>query len=142
MINTEKLYIFSDGGAKNNPGPAGIGVAIYDRNKILLQKLKKYIGVATNNQAEYQGVILALETAIKKYKSGEVVFYLDSQLVVEQLNGRYKVKNENIAPLFLKVNKLIEKIPKIQFIHIPRSKNKLADRLVNEAIKRKEHTNF
>jgi ribonuclease HI len=135
MNNEEKLYIFTDGGARNNPGPAGIGVVIYNRNHKLLQKLHKYIGIATNNQAEYQAVIFALETVIEKYQTQNIEFYLDSQLVVEQLCGRYKVKNENIVPLFKKTKDLIQKIPKVTFEHITRDKNKIADALVNKAIK-------
>jgi ribonuclease HI len=135
MIYKEKLFIYSDGGAKNNPGPAGIGVVIYDRNNKLLQKLYKYIGIATNNQAEYRAVILALETVINQYEPQEIEFFLDSQLVVEQLCGRYKVKNANITPLFQKAKELIAKIPKIRFEHITRDKNKIADALVNKAIK-------
>ena len=135
MINNNKLIIYSDGGAKNNPGPAGIGVVIYDENRKLLCKLKEYIGPATNNQAEYRAVIFALETAIKKFNPSEIIFYLDSELIVHQLNGRYKVKHDNITPLHQKVSELARKIPKIEFIHISRDKNKLADKLVNEAIK-------
>ena len=137
MIKNEKLIIFSAGGAKNNPGPAGIGVVIYDKNHKILCKLKEYIGIATNNQAEYRAVILALETAIKRFNPGEIIFYLDSELVVHQLNGKYRVKHDNITPLHQKVKELLLKIPKIEFNHISRTKNELADKLVNEAIKEK-----
>ena len=78
----DKLLIFTDGGARNNPGPAGIGVVIYNRNHKLLKKLRKFIGIATNNQAEYQAVILALETVISEYQSQEIEFYLDSHWIV------------------------------------------------------------
>lgn len=134
MSKYKKLIIFTDGGARGNPGPAGIGVAIFDESgKNLLATHKKYIGETTNNVAEYSAVILALEEA-KKMETEEIDFFLDSELVVKQLNGEYKVKNEDLGKLFVKIYNLRQQFKKITFHHVMREKNKLADRLVNEAI--------
>jgi len=127
-----KLQIFTDGGARGNPGPAGIGVVIWDGNN-LVGRHKKYIGVATNNQAEYKAVILALEEA-KKIGALELEFFLDSELVVKQLRQEYKVKDKELAPLFVQAWNLGFSFKKITYTHIPREKNKEADKLVNEAI--------
>ncbi|HRY63320.1 MAG TPA: ribonuclease HI family protein [Patescibacteria group bacterium] len=133
----KKLVIFTDGGARGNPGPAGIGVAMFDETgKTVMATHKKYIGEATNNVAEYSAVILALEEA-KKMGAEEINFFLDSELVAKQLNGEYKVKNEELGRLFIKIYNLRQQFSKITFHHVVREKNKLADKLVNEAIDEK-----
>ncbi|MFA6410607.1 MAG: ribonuclease HI family protein [Candidatus Buchananbacteria bacterium] len=129
MVN--KVTIFTDGGARGNPGPAGIGAVIKYDNQVL--KLKKYIGHATNNQAEYQAVILGLEKA-KELGALEVDVFLDSELVQQQLSQKYKVKNADLGALFVKVWNLAMNFKKIKYTHIYRQDNKLADKLVNEAI--------
>ena len=129
MVN--KITIYTDGGARGNPGPAGIGVVLEsDGQKHLF---KKYIGETTNNQAEYQAVILGLEKA-KEIGAEEIDVFLDSELVQQQLTGQYKVKNKELAPLFVKVWNLSQSFKKVKYIHIYRNDNKLADKLVNEAI--------
>lgn len=128
----QKLQIYTDGGARGNPGPGGVGVVIWSGNE-LVGRYKKYIGVATNNQAEYKAVILALEEA-KKLGAKELEFFLDSELVVKQINREYKVKDKDLAPLFVQVWNLSLGFKKVTFQHIPREKNKEADKLVNEAI--------
>lgn len=128
-----KVVIYTDGGARGNPGPAGIGVAIYDEKKKLLATYKNYIGEATNNQAEYQAVILALEKALEM-EAKQIDFKLDSELAVKQLRGEYKVKNEQLASLVRDVFQLSNKFESINYSHVPREQNKLADKLVNEAI--------
>ncbi|MFH1427945.1 MAG: ribonuclease HI family protein [Patescibacteria group bacterium] len=130
---TNKLTIYTDGGARGNPGPAGIGAVIYDEKKEKIAEVAEYIGEATNNQAEYKAVIAALEKA-KKLKAGEIEVYLDSELVCEQLNQRYRVKNKELAPLFVRVWNLSLGFKKISFGHIRREQNKEADLLVNKAI--------
>ncbi|HOZ36870.1 MAG TPA: ribonuclease HI family protein [bacterium] len=133
----KKLVIFTDGGARGNPGPAGIGAVIFDESgKNILATHKKYIGEATNNVAEYSAVILALEEA-KKMGAEELAFILDSELVVKQLNGEYKVKNEDLGKLFIKIYNLRQYFKKMTFHHVPREQNKLADKLVNQAIDEK-----
>lgn len=126
-----RAILHTDGGARGNPGPAGIG-AVLETNGAK-KSFKKYIGEATNNQAEYQALILGLEEA-KKLGVEEVECLLDSELVVKQLNREYKVKNEGIAPLFVKVWNLAQQFKKVTFKHIFREDNKEADQLVNEAI--------
>ena len=128
----KNIQIFTDGGARGNPGPAGIGVVIWDGNNVV-GRHAKYIGRATNNQAEYSAVILALEEA-KKLDAENIDFFLDSELVVKQLKREYKVKDQNLANLFLKVWNLSINFKKITYTHVRREKNKEADKLVNEAL--------
>ncbi|MBU1683983.1 ribonuclease HI family protein [Patescibacteria group bacterium] len=128
-----KLIIYTDGGARNNPGPAGIGVVAYDEQKNRIFQISKYIGNATNNQAEYQAVLAGIKKALE-LKAKELIFYLDSELVVKQLNREYKVKNKDLASLFVQIYNVILDFKKVTFQHIPREMNKEADRLVNEAI--------
>ena len=135
----QTLKIFSDGGARGNPGPAGIGIVISQTSNLkpqTLAEISEYIGEATNNQAEYTAVIHALEWVGENIKGDvEIEFFLDSQLVVEQLNQRYKLKNEGLKPLFWQIRELILKIGgRVTFEFIPREKNKEADKLVNQAI--------
>lgn len=132
-MQNKKLVIYTDGGARNNPGPAGIGAVIRDENGKVIKSISKYIGEATNNQAEYMAVIEALKKA-KELAAAELEFYLDSELVVKQLNRAYKVKDPDLAPLFLQIHNLSLSFKKIIFKHIPREKNEEADRLVNLAI--------
>lgn len=139
----EKISVFCDGGARGNPGPAGVGCVI-KINQGNVYELAKYIGKATNNQAEYQAVIVALNwfksNASKLANNWQAEFFLDSKLVVEQLNQRYKIKNEGLKPLFWQVREQILSLgKKVTFKHIPREKNKEADRLVNKAIDDKEN---
>lgn len=130
----EKIQLFTDGGARGNPGPAGIGYVIWDGNK-LVDKGGEYIGKATNNQAEYKAIILGLEKA-KNTGAKEVECFLDSELVVKQLNREYKVKDKDLAPLFIKAWNLSLNFKKISYTHIRREKNKDADSMVNEALDR------
>ena len=130
-----KLIIYTDGGARGNPGPAGIGAAIYDEKKTLVAEISEYLGVATNNQAEYQALIVALKKAATLGAS-ELECYLDSELVVKQLNREYKVKNKDLAPLFLIIYNLSLNFKRISYTHIPRERNSVADRLANEAMDR------
>lgn len=130
-----KLIIYTDGGARGNPGPAGIGVIIKDEKGKIVDTVSKYIGETTNNQAEYRAVIAALEK-LNNYEVGELNFFLDSELVVRQLNREYKVKNQDLAPLFVKIYNTIMKYSKVTFIHIRREFNKEADKLANEAMDR------
>lgn len=130
-MNPNIAIVHTDGGARGNPGPAGIGVVIEVNGKVT--NLKKYIGKVTNNQAEYQAVILALEKLID-LDIKEAEFYLDSELVQRQLSGIYKVKNQELAPLFVKIWNLRQQFKVVKFTHVYREDNKEADRLVNEAI--------
>ncbi|MDP2683903.1 MAG: ribonuclease HI family protein [bacterium] len=128
----QRLEIYTDGGARGNPGPAGIGVVIWSDNK-LVSRHKEFIGHATNNQAEYRAAILGLQEA-KKLGAKELVFYLDSELVVNQLSRKFKIKDTDLGSLFVKAWNLIIGFQSVDFLHIPREKNKEADKLVNQAI--------
>lgn len=128
-----KLIIFTDGGARGNPGPAGIGATLKNEAGELRGEVSEYIGETTNNQAEYKAVIAAIEKA-KELGATELDFYLDSQLVVEQLNGNYKVKNVDLAPLFVKIHNQRLNFKKTTFTHVRRENNKEADALVNLAL--------
>lgn len=128
----EKLIINTDGGARGNPGPAGIGVVFSSPSGETITKYKKFIGEATNNTAEYMALIMALEKA-KDFESEEIECRLDSELVVKQLTGEYRVKDINLKKLFSEVQNLTFFKP-ITFKHVRREQNKLADSLVNQAI--------
>ncbi len=126
---SKKIKIFTDGGARGNPGPAGIGVVVDGK------KFSRFVGERTNNQAEYEAVIFALQQA-KKMGAEEADCFLDSELVVNQLNRKFKVKDKDLAPLFVKVWNLTFNFKKVNFFYISREKNKEADKLVNLAINR------
>ena len=130
-----KFIIFTDGGARGNPGPAGIGAAIFDENKQLVAEISEYLGETTNNQAEYRAVVAALKKAAE-LGAEELSFFLDSELVVKQLNREYKVKNKDLAPLFLMIHNLVLGFRKVTFTHIPREENRHADKLANVAMDR------
>lgn len=130
-----KLIIFTDGGARGNPGPAGIGAVLYDEDKKVVAEISRFLGVATNNQAEYKALISALNKATD-LGAKDIECYLDSELVVKQLKREYKVKSPELAPLFLDVHNLSLNFKHISYTHIPREKNKEADRLANEAMDR------
>jgi ribonuclease HI len=131
----EKIIMYTDGGSRNNPGPAGIGVYIETLNK----QFGEYIGEKTNNEAEYEAVIFGLKKLKQiigkdKAKEAEIEIYLDSELVERQLNHVYKIKEENIQKLFIEVWNMMLDFRKVNFSHIPREKNKIADSLVNQAL--------
>ena len=124
--------VYTDGGARGNPGPAASGFVIYKGGEIIARE-GKYLGVATNNQAEYNAILLGLEKA-QNLKITELDCFLDSELVVKQLKLEYKVKNKDLAAIFLKAWNLSKKFKRVKFHHIPREKNKEADKLVNEIL--------
>jgi len=136
-MDTKKIVIYSDGGARGNPGPAGIGAVLYDSEKNIIAEISEYLGEATNNQAEYQAIISALEKA-QELKAEELECYLDSELVVKQLSGEYKVKNAGLAPLFIKIYNLKHNFKKVSFNHVRREFNKEADALANQAMDNKK----
>lgn len=124
--------LFTDGGARGNPGPAAVGGVLYQGDK-LLADFSKYIGETTNNVAEYQALIDGLELAIKNQVT-ELDCYLDSKLVVEQVNKNWKIKEAHLQKLFVKVWNLSLKFKKVTFSHVRREQNKEADALVNKAL--------
>lgn len=132
-IKGQNLIIYTDGVSRGNPGDAGIGVVFKDSKGAVIDEIGKYIGTTTNNVAEYTALINALEYAVKQ-KAASADIFLDSELVVRQMNGIYRVKDENLALLFNKAQMLIKKIKKVTLTHIPREKNKEADNLANKAV--------
>lgn len=140
FMNKTKLYLNTDGGSRGNPGPAGCGSVVSDEQGLVLKQVSKFLGTATNNEAEYQAVILGLETVKKLYgsdklKNIEVVVRMDSELVCKQLNGEYQLKEEKLFPYFIKIwNLKVKEIPNIKFTYIPREQNSIADGLANEAM--------
>ncbi|MCL2150096.1 MAG: ribonuclease HI family protein [Dehalococcoidia bacterium] len=129
----ESVIIYTDGGCRYNPGPAAIGVLVQDTSGTKLAAISRYLGHGTNNQAEYHAVIAGLEKALSLGAS-RVEVRADSLLIVEQLNGRYKVKNAVLRPLFLKAQNLSQRFQSFSVKHIPREMNNEADRLANQAL--------
>jgi len=129
------IYINSDGGARGNPGPAAIGIVIRDEEKILEKYSEKLKGRYTNNVAEYLGLIKALEIALK-YTHQEITCCLDSELVVKQLLGEYRVKDKRLLDLFIKVQKIQDSFDKIIYKHVQRKDpyQKTADYLLNKEL--------
>ena len=127
--------IFSDGGARGNPGPAAIAfVVLSDKGQILMTN-SCYIGSRTNNQAEYEALIAALESAVALHAE-EVICHIDSELVAKQLTGEYTVKNSELRKLWMKVQELNKVFKKVSFVRVPRTNIKIqkADVLVNEVL--------
>ena len=128
-----KLIINIDGASRGNPGKAGIGVAIFDKELNLIKEACEYIGTATNNIAEYKSLILGIREAIKS-GAQETLFKTDSELLAKQIMGKYKVKNPQLSILFNETQTLLKKLPKWEIKHVPRKENKVADSLANKGI--------
>jgi len=134
-----RYKLYTDGGSRGNPGPAAIGYLIFE-DESLLDFGAGFVGQQTNNYAEYSALIEGL-TLAKKHKIKKIECFLDSELIVKQLNGEYKVKNENIKPLFKKVESLRKNFDGLSFIHVKREFNKHADKLVNIVLDTKASSN-
>jgi len=131
MPNETQTVIYADGASRGNPGKAAFGIVIHRDGQTL--KLGRYLGTATNNEAEYRALLAALQWAAE-HKVSRVTYYSDSQLVVEQINGRYKVKHPNLKLLFLEALALKKRLPEFNVFHIRRENNEDADALVNEIL--------
>jgi len=141
LIRMKKITVFTDGGARGNPGPAGLGVHIVDAEGTLVKEVSHYLGEQTNNFAEYSGALVALETLRELYgdetHNMQFEIKLDSELVQKQIEGVYKVKSETLRPLHTQIVSLRDAhFPNITFTHVRREYNKDADRLANEAMDR------
>jgi ribonuclease HI len=138
-LNPQQLTVYTDGGSRGNPGPAAIGVTVFLGSEELTH-LSQYIGESTNNEAEYQALIAALNLLLqKKLIPLNLTFFLDSELVVKQVSGIYKVKKPHLQTFVAEIIRLTAKLKQlgcktINFQHIPRSQNKRADELVNIAL--------
>ena len=128
-----KYIVHTDGAARGNPGPAAIGVVIEDDQGRTVYEVSRALGVRTNNEAEYQALITALEY-LKDIRPKEAEFRLDSELVVRQLNGEYKVKEPRLQSLHGQVVMLLNAVPKYKIRHVRREQNARADELANEAL--------
>jgi ribonuclease HI len=142
----DKIIIFTDGGSRGNPGPAAIGVVIDGISKGI-KEYSEFIDETTNNEAEYQAVIFALKKARQlagreNLGKAEVEIRIDSELIVRQLRGEYKVEEKNLQPLFMEIWNLRFDFPKITFKEIPREENQRADRLVNACLDKEKNKLF
>jgi len=126
-------FLFTDGGARGNPGPAAAGVVLKDADGNVLKELGIFLGTTTNNEAEYKALISGLKTVVEA-EVKEVLCILDSELIVKQLKGAYRVKSPTLKILFDEVKALEKNFTRIGYKHVPRAKNKHADRLVNEVL--------
>ncbi|MCW4010461.1 MAG: ribonuclease HI family protein [Candidatus Bathyarchaeota archaeon] len=135
-VKCMRLNVYSDGGARGNPGPAAAAYVVLDENeRAMLRSGSRYLGVRTNNQAEYEALIDALKTAIALHAE-EVVCHLDSELVCKHLTGEYRVKHPALRLLWVRVQDLNRGFREVRFVHVPRSNRFIqeADRLVNERL--------
>jgi ribonuclease HI len=130
-----RLQIYADGACWGNPGPAAIGAVIKDGEQKKLVEISQYIGKGTNNQAEYRAVIAALKSAMK-FNADEIVLHLDSELVIKQLAGEYKVKNNLLRPLYIEAVELVKKFKNLSIDHVGHYGNEEAHDLAKAALKR------
>ncbi len=128
-----RAVIHADGASSGNPGHSGVGAVVDFKGKT--HEIAEPIGIATNNIAEYTSLIMALELALE-LGAGEAEVYMDSELVVRQMKGQYKVKNEGLKPLYKRAHKLSGKFSKFSISHVPREENKEADRLSKKALEK------
>ncbi|MFN2460742.1 MAG: ribonuclease HI family protein [Candidatus Velthaea sp.] len=128
-----KLTIFADGGSRGNPGPAASGAVVTDERGDVVREVGTFLGVTTNNVAEWTGLITGLEAALE-LGATEVVVRLDSELVVKQLSGAYRVKHPGLIPLYAKARTLLRKFANVDIAHVRRKQNAAADALVNQTL--------
>jgi len=145
MIKKEKIKIFIDGGARGNPGPAALGVVIKDQKGSTIKKYSQFLGIETKNVAEYSALIFAFKKiklifGKEKIKALEIDVFSDSQLLVEQLSGRYKILDPEIQKLFLEAWNLKVELPVSAIKHISRKENSEADYLVNQELDSQQKT--
>jgi ribonuclease HI len=127
------LILRTDGASRGNPGPAGAGIVIELPGGDMIAYGKKYLGVMTNNQAEYQALILGLR-AVARYRPSEAHVFMDSELVVRQMTGQYRVKDESLRDLYEEALLLVRQLPVVTFQHVTRDRNAKSDALANEAL--------
>ncbi len=134
----QTITIHTDGGARGNPGPAAIGVVMFDENREVLHEISRYIGIATNNVAEYDALIAALSYLVTHYGAKlsdiHIAVKMDSELIVRQVAGIYKVKDATLKEKFAEVKKLSASVPHLSVTHVRRADNSHPDALVNKAL--------
>ncbi len=135
LSKMDSLEVYSDGASRGNPGPAAIAFMILSEDRKMLKRYSKRVGVRTNNQAEYEALISALEFA-STLPDQQAVCYIDSELVVKQLNGEYRVRNQKLKILWQKVNAFKQRFKRISFKHVSRTNRYIqeVDQLANEAL--------
>lgn len=131
-----KLIVYSDGASRGNPGPAGAGAVLVDAQGTIVERLGKYLGSVTNNVAEYRGLLLGLARA-RELGAKEIEVRADSELMIRQLEGRYRVKHPAMQELFAEAQRLLAGFVKKKYVHVPREKNTDADEMSNRAIDEK-----
>ena len=129
-----EVQMYADGGSRGNPGPSASGFVVLDMSGKVLHEEGVYLGVTTNNQAEYQALKFGLECALKKFGARNVHVYMDSLLVINQMKKIFKVRNRDLWPVHDAINQLVTKFEKVSFDHVPRELNKLADAEVNKCL--------
>lgn len=134
----DTMHIYTDGGSRGNPGPSATGYVLMTPDEQIIEEGGEYLGITTNNQAEYQAVKLALEAA-EKYHPKKIRFFIDSLLVVNQMNGTYKIKNRDLWPIHENIKELMRNFEDVTFTHVRREFNKLADGKVNEVLDSYNH---
>ena len=132
-METDLIVVNVDGASRGNPGESGIGVAIFDKDSNLISEACDYLGVATNNIAEYRALILGIKLSAE-YNAKRTLFKSDSELMVKQIKGEYKVKNAQLKLLFAEAQSLLKKLPNWKIMHVPRDENKEADLLANKGV--------
>jgi ribonuclease HI len=125
--------VYSDGAARGNPGPAGAGAVLVDESGDVVAELGRFLGNQTNNVAEYEGLLLGLDRALE-LGATDLEVLADSQLVIRQLSGIYRVRNEGLRPLFERAKSLLARFRRVELRHIPREMNAAADEMSNRAI--------
>lgn len=133
MEESQRLVLRTDGASRGNPGPAAAGVVVQREDGTPVAEGKHYLGEMPNNQAEYRALILGLK-AVARYRPAFVSVYMDSELVVRQMIGQYRVKDAGLQPLYAEARQLTDALPGVSFIHVPRARNARADALANEAL--------
>ena len=128
-----KATLFADGGSRGNPGPAASGAVLLDESGKVLREVGTFLGVATNNVAEWTGLVTGLEAALE-LGVDDLTVRLDSELVVKQISGAYRVKHEGLIPLHARAKSLLRKFPRVDVGHVPRKQNAAADALVNHVL--------
>ncbi len=136
MDNSKIIQIYCDGASKGNPGPAGAGSIAYLNDQVLYE-LSEYLGIQTNNFAEYSALLLSLKKLLEIFSDPEeyqLEIYMDSELVVKQLNREYKIKSKNLIEIYYEILNLLKKFKQYTISYIPREKNKIADKLASQNI--------
>lgn len=144
-IASQTFHLYIDGGARGNPGPAAVGIVLKNDKGKTVERFSHYLGETTNNQAEYQALILGLGRVMKHLKEDKgkmsqtiVHAFTDSELITKQLRGEYRVKHKELKPLFAKAQELFGYFKNVSIATLPRGKNKEADRLVNQELNRRK----